>query len=765
MTLRYAPGRLRPLFIALPIMLTGAASHAGEPPEFSEITVEAAAPGAFEGTALDDATLERKRVTSSDTASLLTDLPGVSVNANGGISSFPAIHGLADDRLGILLDGMSLVSSCPNHMNPPLSYIDPSQVGAIQVWSGVAPVSVGGDAIGGAIVVQSLAPEFAAPGQDLLTKGRVGSLYQTNGEGFRGHASATFASQNLSLNYSGAYATANNYDAGGNFKAFRETGVPGHLLSRDEVGSSGYEMTNHLLSLAMRSDNHLLEAKFGYQVIPDQGYPNQRMDMLDNTERRFNLRYLGQFGWGSLEALGYRETVNHYMDFGSDKKFFYGAPPYVVASGMPMKTDSENNGAKLTANLKLSEADTLRLGGEYQRYRLDDWWPPSPADLTGMLDSRGQQATVGGMAPGTFWNINDGTRERAGLFGEWESRVTARWTTLAGVRYEHVTTSAGPVAGYNTMMYKPGAFNAGDRKRNDANWNLSTIARYTADDTFDLDFGYALKTRSPNLYERYSWSTGVMAQEMNNFVGDGNGYFGDPELKHETAHTVSATADWHTPRRDWEFRATPYYSRVDNYIDAVQWDNAANAPAAVLQKNQFVVLRYTNQDADLYGLDLSGRMPLAETALGSFGLQGLVNYTKGENRATNDDLYNIMPLNGRLTVTQAYASWSNALELVMVAPKHEVSDVRNEIKTSGYSLVNLRGAYTWQDLRVDFGADNIFDTNYDLPTGGAYVGQGATMSFNREIGVLGPNGGTSSMWGIAVPGMGRSLYAGISYSF
>src|SRR5690606_23496353 len=242
-------------------------------------------------------------------------------------------------RLRILIDGVTPVSSCPNHMNPPLSYLDPTQVESIRVWAGITPVSVGGDSIGGTIAVESAAPAFAAPGQELLTQGRVGTFYQTNGDGWRGHLSTTLASENLSLNYSGAFATANNYQAGGDFKTFRETGRPGHLLPLDEVGSTAYEVQNHLLSLAVKQENHVLEAKFGYQEIPNQGYPNQRMDMVDDTERRLQLRYLGKFGWGRLEAIGYHETVDHTMDFGADKQFIYGAAPGIVAPGMPMKTD------------------------------------------------------------------------------------------------------------------------------------------------------------------------------------------------------------------------------------------------------------------------------------------------------------------------------------------------------------------------------------------------------------------------------------------
>jgi iron complex outermembrane receptor protein len=74
----------------------------------------------------------------------------------------------------------------------------------------------------------------------------------------------------------------------------------------------------------MKGGNHLVEAKLGYQEVPEQLYPNQRMDMLDNTQKRFNLRYLGQFDWGSLEARAYHESVDHFMDFGADKRFWYG---------------------------------------------------------------------------------------------------------------------------------------------------------------------------------------------------------------------------------------------------------------------------------------------------------------------------------------------------------------------------------------------------------------------------------------------------------
>ncbi len=67
----------------------------------------------------------RMRASSSDTAKMLQNIPGVHANGAGGVSSLPTVHGLADDRLRIKVDGMDLIASCPNHMNPALSYLDP----------------------------------------------------------------------------------------------------------------------------------------------------------------------------------------------------------------------------------------------------------------------------------------------------------------------------------------------------------------------------------------------------------------------------------------------------------------------------------------------------------------------------------------------------------------------------------------------------------------------------------------------------------------
>lgn len=230
------------------------------------------------------ADINASAVNTSDSASLLADEPGVTLYRAGGVSSLPAIHGLADDRVRVKLDGMDLIASCPNHMNPPLSYIDPTNIDNIKVYAGITPVSVGGDSIGGTIMVNSAKPEFAATGAGNLVKGQISSFYRSNNDAYGGNVSATFANESFSANYTGASSQADNYKAGKNFKSSGDTGRVGHTLALDEVGSTAYETTNHTLGFAFKRDNHILEAKFGYQNMPEQLYPNQRMDLLDNEQ-------------------------------------------------------------------------------------------------------------------------------------------------------------------------------------------------------------------------------------------------------------------------------------------------------------------------------------------------------------------------------------------------------------------------------------------------------------------------------------------------
>jgi iron complex outermembrane receptor protein len=692
----------------------------------------------------DAALLARMRANTSDTAGLLEGQPGVSLYRAGGVSSLPSIHGLADDRIRIKVDGMDLISACANHMNPPLSYIDPANVAKISVYAGITPVSLGGDSIAGTIQVDSAMPEFAAPGEPLLTSGRIAGFYRSNNDARGVNLSASTASEVFFARYTGSTVEANNYHAGAGFKPAGEAAAGRGWLDADEVGSSAFKSENHALALGFKRDNHLFELKAAVQNIPYQGFPNQRMDMTDNDSTRFNLRYIGLHDWGKLEAAAYHERTRHSMNFGDDKLYWYGNSANVA--GMPMDTEGKNTGFRLQADVIVSERDLIRVGSELQRYRLDDWWDPVANSMM--------------MGPETFWNIRNGERDRYAVFGEWEARWNPQWTTQLGLRHETVKMDTGSVQAYNTMggmmgygTEISGAFNSADRSRNDHNLDFTALARFTPDNTQNYEAGYAIKTRSPNLYERYTWSfNNSMVMNMNNWVGDGNGYVGNLALDPETAHTISVSGNWHDAgQKKWQLKATPYITYVRDYIDAVECTELGfSCPA---RTDGFSNLTLDNQRARIYGLDISGSVVMLEgSAYGSLSGRGLLSYTRGRNLDSGDDLYKIMPLNLKLALDHRLGAWRNTVELKLVDEKRHVQDVRKELKTAGYGLLNVYSSYEWQRVRLDVGIENLLDKGYDDPLGGAYLGQGATM-------------GTGVGYGTALPGMGRSINTSVTYTF
>lgn len=648
---------------------------------------------------------------TGDAAQRLENRAGVSFYTAGGASRLPVLRGLNDDRVKLLIDGAPSTSACANHMNPALSYVDASQVKTVDVIAGITPVSLGGDSIAGTIAVQSAQPAYAKD-DGIYRAGSLSAYYKSisNNVGFA--ASAALADANFSIGYDGAIDRAQSYDDG----------------HGDKVLDTLYKTENHNITFGARDDVQELIVKLGYQYIPYQGYVNQYMDMVGNRSDSVKLQYTRDMRWGELVARVFWQDVSHEMGFFTSEK----------TGMMPMDTQGKDVGYALQANIALSPEHTLRIGHDFHRFTLDDWWPAVAGSMM--------------MGPLDYVNINDGERDRIGLFVESDYRWNAQWSTLLGLRGDRVQSDAGDVQPYSWMpgMMNPDraaalAFNAREHQRDDDHIDLTALARYEPTKTATYEFGYARKTRSPNLYERYSWGVGTMATRMIGWFGDGNGYVGNIDLQPETANTFSATADWHDAQRaQWEVKVAPYYTQVDDYIDADVI--GATTLAGGIARN---TLRFANHDATLYGVDLSGQARVwKNAAFGTGVLRGVLGYTRGERDDNDDSLYHIMPLNTKLVLEQSLRAWTNTVELQLVAHKSQVQALRLEEESAGYALVNLRSAYDWKQVRVEAGISNLFDRYYVLPLGGANIAEW------KSSGTLGN-----------VPGPGRSLDVGVTLKF
>jgi iron complex outermembrane receptor protein len=680
-------------------------------PARTEIEVKAPAFGA--GAPTPHAVDDTERARSRNSAELIEDTAGISLRENGQLASIPFLHGLGDERTKLVVDGMTVSSTCPNHMNAPLSYIAPSQAAQVTVLAGITPVSMGGDSLGGTVAVDSRDPAFANAGERLHEEGGSTGFYRSNGQNYGGSFSEWVANRNLGIGYTGSWATNDDYTDGGGHK----------------VTSTYAQTTDHTVTLAAQGAGNLLVLEAGLHHTPYEGFVNAQMDLVRNYAESLNLRYRQSFERGSLDTRVFWQNTWHSMNIGHDKSTF------PVPMFMPMNTHGRDLGYSVKLDLPLTDRHTVRLGNELHRFVLDDRWP----------------AVVGTapmMGPNTFVSINDGRRIRLGTFAEVASKWNAQWTTLFGLRNDTVWTNAGPVQGYSDMYAMDAdAFNALNRAHTDPDLDATALARYEPNAYSSYEFGYARKSRAPNLYERYAWSTNMMASGMIGWFGDGNYYVGSVGLKPEIAHTFSGTESWHggtaTP---WAIKLTPHMTYVQDYVDV------DTLMTTMYGLSTFAQLQFANHNARIYGGDLSGNATLWNNS--SFGLGkigGVAGWLHGERLDTQTPLYQMMPLNLRVAFDEELKRFTAGLGVQAVDRKSNVDPHRFEQPTPGYALFNLHTGYQRGHLLASAAADNLLNRDYELPMGG--------VNFDDFM---------ASMWMSQIKpltGRGRSVYGSLTARF
>ncbi len=663
----------------------------------------------------DSVSLPATTASTGDSAALLKDLSGVSLNYNGGVATLPSVHGMADTRVKTDVDGMTITSACPNHMNPSLSYVDSSEIQSMRVTAGITPVSEGGDSIAGTISVKSKEAQFASKAGDYLFYGDMTAFEHSNGGAVGVGINANAATDKINIGYSGFAEKSGDYrDGHGNI-----------------VKDTLFDQQKQSLSLAYKiAEDNVISGKISKADVFYEGFPNQYMDMLANGATNRSLNYKGRIGNLSVDATLYNQDTGHYMNKLGDRT----SPSTADAThttGMPMNTASKESGYNVKATLALGDIHMVKFGGDGDFFKLNDWWPP--ASGTPMMS---------GMNPNTFWNINDGKRDRIGFYLEDDAQWTKRFSTNMGVRTDIVNMNTGDVVGYNSSNNDPAdaaKFNALDHKKEFTNYDITAMGKYELSEMSDVEFGYARKTRSPDLYELYTWAGSgyeygasgyslsnpiKMDMRMINTYGDGNGYVGNINLKPEIANTFSATLDLHdSSKKEWGFKLTPYYTMIQNYIDVAYVSGSlATSSTSTSGKVSSVYLQFINDDAIMYGADASGFVGVWDNAqYGAGTLKGTAGYTRGM-RSDGGALYHLMPLHAKISLDEVKGAFNAGIDVTAVASKDSVDSIRKEPTTPTYTLIDLRAGYQInKSIRFDLAITNFTNLAYAMPLGGVNV--------------------------------------------
>ncbi len=617
-------------------------------------------------------------IASPDVAQLLREAPGGNVNGNGPLTGIPQYRGMYGQRVAVSLDGNTLAPAGPNWMDPPLSYATSGQLEAIEVYRGIAPVSVAQESIGGAIDARSLRGGFSDDGR-LQLHGQFAGGAQSASDGARLTGALQLAGENQRLNLAGA--TERGDDAR----------FPGGRILPTE-----YERQRFDVGYGLRSGDHEFALGYGYNDTGDTGTPALPMDIRYIRGDLYKLEYHYQpaSGW-RVDASLFGSELDHGMT-----NYHLRRAPADPGLWRRNIADASSAGYKLQLTRKDGDGQWL-LGTDGLRSSHDSDVdnPNSPMFFV--------------------VNFNDASREILGVFIERQQHLADRWQADFGARLNRVDTDADPVNGTPAMMMPPAQllrdqFNAADRGRSDDNLDLVARLHYRQTANASWYLGLAQKNRSPSYQERYLW----LPLEATAGLADGNLYTGSIDLDPEQSREIEFGLDFRGDTVSLAPRL--FYKRVDDYIQGVP---GTNQPAIMLVRMMNAVngthnpdpLQFANVDAELYGFDMDWRWQLAA----DWELSGIVNYVRGERRDIDDSLYRIAPPNASLRLGWSGGNWRAGIEGVAYAAQHDVSRSNREQRSSGYGVLNLSAG--WQAsarLSLDAGVDNLLDREYREHLGG-----------------------------------------------
>jgi len=646
---------------------------------------------------------------SPDAAQLLRHAPGANVATNGPITGIPQYRGLFGPRIAVSLDGSLLAPAGPNWMDPPLSYAVTAQLEALEIYRGIAPVSVAQESIGGAIDAKTRRMDFGSSG-DFAVDGRLVGSAQSANSGYQ--LDADIQAANDSQRFKLAAMRQQGEDA-----AF-----PG-----GKVRPGGYERERYDLGYGVRWGDHSLQFDYGRNETGSAGTPALAMDIDYFEGDLYQLTYRHDPDDG-LELLAsiYASDLDHGMTN-------YGLRPAPVDP----------------ASWRQNIASTHNLGFKLQATSSDDTgiWI---AGVDGFSEEH--DSTIDNPNNPMFFvlNFNAVKRRVLGIYLEREQALGDRLRVDLGLRVNRIDADAGGVDGTPAMMMPPArtlrdAFNSADRDQTDTNVDLVAKLNYRLNDDVSLYAGVAQKQRAPSYQERYLW----LPLEATSGLADRQVYIGDINLDSERALKLELGADLTSSRLSLHPRL--FYYRIDDYIQGVILPG--NHPATMMVRmmnltgggNRADPLQFSNVEAELYGFDMDWAWAVSDQV----EVSGLVNYVRGKRRDIDDSLYRIAPPNMTLRLCYNAGSWNAMIEAIVYASQDNVSETNREETSAGYASVNL--ASTWNvspSLQLAIGVDNVLDRKYAPHLGG----------YNR---VMNPDVAV----GERLPAMGANLFGRMVYTF
>ncbi|WP_235298905.1 TonB-dependent receptor [Portibacter marinus] len=567
---------------------------------------------------------------------LLEDISGVTTLKTGAGISKPIIHGLYGNRITILNNG--IVQSGQQWGNDHSPEIDPLVANRISVVKGVGALEYPGSNLGGIVKVE---PEDIDNEPHLHGVGTY--VFNSNG---RGH------STNLQLQKASKIV---DWKVTGTFKRSGDKKSPDYFLTNTGMREANFAVQLEKSFSEVLSSN-LYFSSFNAKIGVLRG---SHIGNLTDLQAAFN-RDIPFFTENefSYDIDAPKQDVNHQLLKSTTKYFFSDNRWITIDAAFQYNSrkefDVRRSGRSDIPALSLQQWNAfsgVTYAQEFQNF----------SSLKAGLQSNITNNT-NNPETGVLPLIPDYLSNEFGLFTLFNKDYKAALFEL-GIRYDFIYQNVPTISRtppIEIIRFENDFHNISGSLGWKQVWNSLFESA--------LNVGYAM--RNPAINELYSngLHQGVSGIEE-----------GDPTLNTERSQKASFSFQYNDDRI-FAFEALAYYQQINDYIFLKPDDEIR-----LTIRGAFPVFTYAQTNAEIYGVDLSGQMKIAER----WQIKSTYSFVRGNDRSQNQPLIYIPPANLSVRLNQKVIE-----DQVLFNRRFENIEIGSELK------------YVWQQSRfpeeIDF---------------------------------------------------------------
>lgn len=590
------------------------------------------------------------------TDDLLSSMPELTMIKRGNYALEPTIRGLNASQINMTIDGMQMFGACTDRMDPISSYIEPTNLKAIQLET-TSNAKQTSSSTGGGINFSLMKAKI---NDEKNWSGKAGLGYETNANLFQGLGSIQYSSKKWAVLINGVYKRADNY----------------HASRQKEILFSQFEKWNAGINIAFQpNEKHIFYADYiqdegyniGYPALTmDVGYAKAYISALTHVYRN------SQSPLRRVESKVFFNYIDHTMD---DTK----RPAEMVPMHMDMPGTSRTFGMYSSATLVLGRKHFVNVNVNAFQNDLHaemTMYPDVGSEMFMLTVPDGRRRSIG-LTIGDTWRINSDFRLSFG--GRLETS------------HSDITTEIGRQT--LTSIY------GGEAPRFDFSGNLFTKLDYKLNKNFNLFVEATYSQRPGSLQEMYGF---YLFNRVDNYD-----YIGNPEILNEKS--LNGNIGMQMKYDKVSLTVVGFANRFTDYVTGVLVDDyyAMTHDASGVKQYQNI------SNALLLGGEITAQWDIYK----DLKFKSVNSYVYGVDHEDYFLPY-IPPFKSQNSLVYNLKGYHIGVEYLGALSQRNVSFERyGETKTPGYSLFNLSVHKHFQlgnqhGLHASLRLENLFDTPY-----------------------------------------------------